>query len=202
VTEEHLIEFESKFEVTDHALTSLRAVCKSLATRRQFNVYYDDREWTLAQARATLRVRFETGITPCLTLKQVSSQEETWARISTELTVPLTDVVRNNTPHGNIIVELPTSFTAELQRLGAKDVVRMGGCLCRREVLALPGDVGSIEVDHVTLPGNKALVEIEIDERDRARHEMIRTCVLELVPGATPSLLTKLERLKLALESR
>lgn len=194
------LEVESKFELDASGFDRLRDHGVVVRCVDQLNVYYD-REWKLAEARATCRVRFSNGAMPVLTVKLPVSVELGVRRmIEFEFPVARRRYVRAVAQQAEIDVdrELPPDVGESLLNLGVNRLQRLGWIRNQRYVVAIEG-IGELELDVARLPDGSTIYEVEIETPDEALRTRLAEWVLAVVPEASPSLTSKFQRFRAAL---
>jgi len=193
-------ELESKFEVSPADFARLLQQGKVARRVHQENFYFD-RDWRLAELSVTCRLRFTSDDLPTLEVKLPIATREGRREVH-EYSHAITDAIASwlvGRRKIDVDSELPPDIASPLLRLGVKQLHCMGTLRNERHVLQLAD--GQLELDRVQLPFSEDFFEVEIEESDVKRHRQLVSWLLNLVPDARPSLLSKFQRLRAALEA-
>jgi hypothetical protein len=192
-------ELETKFSLSASDFEHLQRLGKAAASVRQLNVYFD-RAWRLASRAITFRVRLSEGAEPVLTLKipvgvlgeRRHMQEyhcqvaHLWLETSSPCEI---DVDR----------DLPPEIGDVLLQMGLNRLERLGETRTVRHTVSVEG-VGEFELDEVSLPDGTRFFEAEIDDSDETRHGRLTEWLRTAAPTARPSLLSKFQRFRNAVD--
>lgn len=196
------VELETKLEVDERGFQILKESTIIKKCVDQLNVYYDD-AWKLAQCSATLRVRYQRGRQPQLTLKvpvEYRGEKRVMREFETEFAGACTRDECRVKSHLrlSIVEDLPPEMGHQVSQLGVRKLRRVGWMRNQRYVLLIEG-VGELELDRVGLPNGATVYEAEIESSDPVVHQQLVAFVRERVPSAQHSEISKFERFRRAL---
>lgn len=196
------IETEIKLTVSEADYHRLRRRGEVLECRDQLNVYLHD-PTRLQEGLGYLRVRFETGRAPMVTLK-IPVSWEGGVRKMVEMEEPLETMGPGLFPRPMRRVTVADALSGEMaghfQELGIDRLRRLGWMRNRRCVLAL-GRAGEVELDRTLLPGGMIRCEVEIETDDEEHRDALVSLVREWAPSATISRLGKFSRFLEAMDA-
>jgi uncharacterized protein YjbK len=188
------IEKETKLIVSPEDYDRIRERGVVLECREQLNVYYHDPS-RLNEGLGYLRVRFEAGREPVLTLKIPVSWEGSVRRM-VELEETLREVgpPLHPRPPRKIHVDndLPSSMSGHFHNLDITRLQRLGWMRNLRCVVDMGS--GEVELDRTRLPDGTLQFEVEIETPDDALQAALTQTVMEWAPSATPSRIGKFSR--------
>lgn len=196
------IENESKFTLTKNDYEKILSSCKIIKKKQHINAYYDS-NYKLLSIDATCRIRLLESREAELTLKIPVSVDENNVRKSQEFNYPFTEklyYILKTGPVMNLEIVpyrlslkwMPEEIVDKLQAIDIKFLEAIGSTLNVRHVLDLNGL--NFELDYVTMPNNKFLYELEIEENDLEKQKQIITEVLNIVPDIQPSKTNKYQK--------
>lgn len=188
------LEVETKLELDADGYRRVLESGEAKGCVEQLNVYYD-RDWTLADAGAGLRVRYETGAAPVLTLK-LPVRGRAGPRAMREWDLSRGEARRSAPRALELRRDLPEALRAPLLQLGIERLLRVGWSRNLRWRVRL--DEGVVELDRLRLPDGSVVHEVEVEEEDPARHTALVERLREIVPSVRPSDLGKFERFRRA----
>jgi len=192
------LEVETKFELSVDDFECLKALGRVAHYEEQLNVYYDA-HWKLADNAVTLRIRFNDGSDPVLTLKMPISQTGT-RRVMREFEIVLSrnEAIPFRSHHPmriDIERELPDQLGEYLLHLGIRHVHRVGWVRNTRLVLEIE-NVGHIELDRLELPDGSVVHEVEIESDSESAHRRLEQIICLHAPHARPSSISKFQRFR------
>lgn len=197
-------EIETKFELDEIGFKLLKSAGRVEKCIRQLNVYFDA-NWALANMAATFRVRLTPHAPPEATLKLPVTQTgttRTMKEIEVLLREPESSTRSMPLPHRHLDVsrDLPFELRAEILRLGVKSLERVGWMRNTRYLVSIEAG-GHIELDCTILPDGSTVFEAEIESPDTTTHRRLSQLILNTVPWARPSRMSKFQRFRKAADA-
>jgi uncharacterized protein YjbK len=190
------LEVETKLELDAEGFEKIISSGELKTCIVQINHYFDD-HWKLADHASTLRVRLTTTKKPQVTFKTPVHTCD-GKRTSKEIEFELDKEIFQHVLSGDkdFFEILPNSIHENLDKLGVRDLQYIGSVKNQRYVIQTKH--GTIEADHLELPGGHDYYEAEIESDKASVHRHLVTFVNKLVPTAHPSHISKFERFRKA----
>ncbi|MCH2449134.1 MAG: CYTH domain-containing protein [Gracilimonas sp.] len=192
------IEIESKLELNSEDFDKLKSSGRIKCFKDQLNIYFDSNN-SLSERGITFRIRLIPGSFPVLTLKiprSISEESRNCIEIEKELR---TDFKLSKTKKINIKKELPNEFSELLENLNIELLERIGYMRTHRWVAELPNGI-DVELDEVRLPTGQKFFEVEIENDVLDQRESAINIIRQITGFSQPSLQSKYERFREALE--
>jgi uncharacterized protein YjbK len=194
-------EIESKFSLNADEFDRVRHSAKIQQCVKQLNVYFD-KSWRLANLSATFRLRFSEGSAPMLTLKlPVSTHAGPRVMREFEYELPMGTYSQETIQSGfDVDRDLPPEVGERLLALGLNRLQYLGGMQNCRYIIVVD-DLGSLELDDVSLPDGTHYYEAEIEDPDLERHQRLADWLHRAAPSARRSHVSKFQRFREAVST-
>lgn len=191
-----ITEIESKWTISRAGFDQLLLHCDVVSCTEQLNIYFDHC-WALAGVGATCRFRLAPREAAVFTLKVPVTWRNDSTRESVEIEMPATSAFNHR--FSTLVrafehEQLARSIRDQLERLHVHRLQRVGWIRNTRRVLRLSSGE-AFELDAFRLPGGERCYEVEIEEENEGRRSVLIAAVRSLVPTASPSRVSKSQRL-------